>query len=223
MRQSHRNRRLPGWAAAAPVLAAALVLASCGGSSKTTASNGGQAANGAPSATSTSSTSGSGGSTAPSGPTGSNGNGTGGSSASPSSSPPVVRATSFVTCMRAHGVKLPKPARSKSGATLDFKAINTHDARYKAGVAACASKLLGNSRVKVPKGKTIHVTGIHIRGIHVGSIHLGNIKIGSVNVPPIHITTPPVNGAGAGAAGGEPPTGASKEAPGETGSESESK
>jgi hypothetical protein len=134
------------------------------------------------------------------GTTGVTGHGsTGATSSNSGGTPPIARASSFVTCMRAHGVKLPTAVPSGSGATLDFKRVATHSRKFKTAIAACASKLIGSIHTGKGAARNIKVQGISIRGLHVRAIHIGhieinihvpNLHIGDIKVPPIHVTTP---------------------------------
>jgi hypothetical protein len=101
--------------------------------------------------------------------------------------------------MRAHRVKLPAAKRTSSGATLDFKGVDTANPRYKAAVSACASRLLGRLHVGTIKIGGILVTGVkgpHLKGIHIGKIEVPGIKVPGglhlkgITVPPVKVTTP---------------------------------
>ena len=73
--------------------------------------------------------------------------------------------------MRKHGVRLPAPEVSASGARLDYKAVNTASAKYKRAFSACARQLAPNLLDQHGKAKTntIQIPGlhIHIKGIHI--------------------------------------------------------
>jgi hypothetical protein len=214
MRQCNGRLRARAISAALAMIAAG-GLAACGGSSTSTHSTG------APSASATAPSGG--GTTAPSGPssgstTPSGGTGTtnqGSTSPTPSNVPPIVRASRFVACMNANGVKLPAATKSGAGtASLDFKGLDMHSAKYKRALSTCARKLLGSLHVARGKQHVIPLAGIRLKGLHVGSVHIGHIEVpaihvpninsGGVNVPPIHVPTP-TPGAGA-SSSGEPPT-----------------
>jgi hypothetical protein len=114
--------------------------------------------------------------------------------------------------MRAHGIKLPAPTKSASSATLDFKGLDTHSARYKRAVAACARALLGKLHAKRTNGGSVRLSDIHIQGIKLKSIHIGHIEIPAlhlpklhlkgITVPKIHVTAPPLSGGSSGSGGG---------------------
>lgn len=212
MTQCNRSRRAPAWGASLVLLLSAGGLSSCGGSS---AKNAHAATDAGASAAATSTTPSppppnnggtsatQSGSTSKQGHTGNTG-GANASSSSPSGTRAIVRASSFASCMRAHGIKLPAPTRARGGATLDFKGVDTHSAQYKNAIVACARELLGKLRLR--NGQRIHLHGIKVGGVHTPSIHLGNIEVPNIHVkvPPIHVTTPPLNLGGS--SSGEPPT-----------------
>ncbi len=186
---------------------ACVALAACGSSStpKSASAAGAPTPTGSSQSSTPSSTPPSG-STSPQGSSGAN-NGPGG--AAPGTSTPLARASSFTTCMRAHGVKLPVPTPSAAGgATLDYSHVNTTSKRYKTALAACARKLLGSLHIGKQKLRGIHLKGIHIKGLKLKGIHVGRIelpglkglKLGGLNVPAPHISTPPPGG-GASATG----------------------
>ena len=209
MTQCNRKRRMRAWSAAL-LIAAAGTFTACGGSSAThkDPAQTNASAN-SPSGTATTTSTGT---TATPGATG----GTkAGSTNNGAASAPGARASNFVTCMRANGVALPAPVKTGSGATLDFKGINTSSPGYKRAVSTCARQLLGKFHVTAGKGHEhvrlaqIHITGIKLKSLHIGHIELGNIhvpsiKTGTVNAPPVHVNAPAPNLGGQ--AGGEPPT-----------------
>jgi hypothetical protein len=191
MTPRHRSRRVRAWIPALALVLACFPLASCGGSSASHA------------ATSTNSAS-----TPASGGTGS----TGSTATTPSSKAgdtpqtgtpaPAKRASNFVECLRNHGVKPPATASSTSGATLDFKGLDTSSKTYKAAIKACVGELVGKLPLRGAAGRRIKVPGIKIRGLHLPPFHIGhieikipNIKVGDIKVklPSIHVTTPPVH------------------------------
>jgi len=217
MTQCNRNRRVRACSATLILLLAAGGLASCGGSSGKTPGTAASAGAASPSSSTSTptnpasaSTGGNGGTAGPSGTA----QGSGSKSDAPSSSSPIVRASSFVTCMRAHGVQLANATGSKGSATLDLKGVNTHSAQYKNAITACARELLGKLTARTSKGKKIRVQGIRVKGIKLKSIHIGHIEIPNIHVklpaltvPGVtvpKVTTPTPNYGGG--SGGEAPT-----------------
>lgn len=215
MTQCNRTGAVRAWSVALVLLLGTAGLASCGGSSssKTTgATTNASAAATTPSSTSSApgtsapNSNGSGGATAPGTGSTTQGNGAGNSGGTKAGAAPIVRASSFVACMRAHGIKLPAATRAGGGATLDFKGVNTHGAQYKNAIAACARELLGTLSANLRKGASIKLKGIQVKGIDLKAIHIGHIELPKihVNVPTIHVTTPAPNLGGS--SSGAPPT-----------------
>ncbi len=121
-----------------------------------------------------------------------------------SSKPPgpkqVARLSQFAACMRKHGVQLPAPKVSASGARLDYEAVNTASAKYKRALSACARQLAPNLLDRHGKVKinTIQIPGLHI---HIKDIHIKGVK----RVPAPSVPAPSVPGGGS--TGSTPPYG----------------
>ena len=89
----------------------------------------------------------------------------------------MQRLSQFAACVRKNGVNVPPPRASSSGATLDFKGIDTTAPSVRRAEARCAIKL----------GAGIRAGSVHLKGIHVGGVKVGGVKVGGVKVGPVHL------------------------------------
>jgi len=76
------------------------------------------------------------------------------------------RLSRYAACLRRHGLAVPSPRTSSTGATLNLKQVDTASATYRTAQRRCAAKLAGG----------IDFGRIHVEGAEPGKIHIGASK-----------------------------------------------